>query len=88
MAVTEIALLSVCEGSSIDDAGLRSKLTHAKNIMEILASRSFYYFREIEDPSNIYIIGEWDSLEQHMGDSIQGLENQAVLESLKGELGV
>jgi heme-degrading monooxygenase HmoA len=77
MTVTEIALLHLSQGVMISDADVRSKLAHARTVMQ-----------EVEDPSCIYIIGEWDSLDQHTNDFIPSAENQALLENLKELLSV
>ncbi|KAF1841119.1 uncharacterized protein K460DRAFT_198817 [Cucurbitaria berberidis CBS 394.84] len=83
MAVTELALLHLSSSLTVENDDLRSKLAHAKNVMQEFTKRTFYYLQQIEDPSYVYIVGEWDSLDQHMHDFIPGKANQAVLESLK-----
>jgi hypothetical protein len=44
--------------------------------------------QQTEDPSCIYVIGEWDSLDQHLNDFIPSADNQALLESLKDAITV
>ncbi|KAF1837232.1 hypothetical protein BDW02DRAFT_544447 [Decorospora gaudefroyi] len=88
MPITELALLRLNAGTSLSTPALRSALLHAKSLMQTYTNRSFYYLQQIEDPSLIYVLGEWDSLEQHMRDFIPEEENQAVLKSLEGRLGV
>jgi heme-degrading monooxygenase HmoA len=88
MAVTEIALLHLVQGVTIDDAHVRSKLAHARAVMQEYTGRTFYYLHQVEDPAYIYIIGEWDSLDQHTDNFIPSADNQATLESLKGLLSV
>jgi heme-degrading monooxygenase HmoA len=88
MPVTEVALLHLSQGVTIEDANLRSKLAHAKTVMQNYTGRIFYYLQQVEDPTYIYIIGEWDSLDHHIIDFIPSADNQAVLESLKGLLSV
>ena len=88
MAITEVALLHLSSGLTIENGDLRAKLAHAKKVMQHYTTRTFYYLEQIEDPSYIYIIGEWDSLEQHLDHFIPGQENQAVLKSLKDEVSV
>jgi quinol monooxygenase YgiN len=88
MTITEIALLLLSPDITISNPDLRSKLSHAKTIMQNYTSHTFYYMQQIEDPAYIYIIGEWDSLDQHMNHFIPGPENQAVLASLKDALTV
>ncbi|KAF3040889.1 hypothetical protein E8E12_003557 [Didymella heteroderae] len=88
MTVTEIALLHLSQGVTIDDAHVRLKLTHARTVMQNYAGRTFYYLQQVEDPAYIYIIGEWLSLDEHMNSFIRSAENHAVLESLKDLLSV
>ena len=88
MTVTEIALLHLSPEFTIDDTNLRSKLVHAKNVMQSYTDRTFYYLQQVEDPTYIYIIGEWDSLDQHMNEFIPSADNQALLKSLRGLLSV
>jgi heme-degrading monooxygenase HmoA len=88
MTITEIALLHLASSITIEDADLRSALAHAKAVMEGYTGNTFYYFQQTEDPSYIYIFGEWESLDQHMNHFIPGAENQAVLESLKDKMTV
>jgi heme-degrading monooxygenase HmoA len=88
MTVTEIALLHLSQGVMISDADVRSKLAHARTVMQEYTGRTFYYLQQVENPSCIYIIGEWESLDQHMNDFIPSAENQALLENLKELLSV
>ncbi|KAF2654357.1 hypothetical protein K491DRAFT_693887 [Lophiostoma macrostomum CBS 122681] len=88
MTITELALLRLLPPTAVDDASLRQKLANAKSVMEKYTGRKFYFFQQIEEPALLYIVGEWESLEQHMNDFIPSAENQDVLNNLKEELTV
>jgi quinol monooxygenase YgiN len=88
MTITEVALLLLSSGITIDDSDLRSNLSLAKTIMQDYTGHTLYYMQQIEDPAHIYIIGEWGSLDQHMNHFIPCPENQAVLASLQDALTV
>jgi hypothetical protein len=88
MTITEIALLSLPSGVTFVNVDLRAKLANAKKVMQDFTGRTFYYLQQCEDPSHIYIIGEWDSLDQHMNDFIPSAANQALLENLKDDMSV
>jgi heme-degrading monooxygenase HmoA len=88
MTITEIALLHLASSITVENANLRSALARAKAVMEGYTRNNFYYFQQIEDPSYIYIFGEWESLDQHMNHFIPGAENQALLELLKDRMTV
>jgi hypothetical protein len=84
MTVTEVALLRLQPNISIHDTNIRSKLAHAKKVMQDFTGHTFYYFQQVQDFACIYILGEWESLDQHLTEFIPSAENQDVLESLKG----
>jgi quinol monooxygenase YgiN len=88
MTITEIALLHLAPNVAAENVDLRVNLSHAKTVMQNFTNHTFYYLQQMEDPSYIYIIGEWESLEQHMNQFIPSADNQAVLESLKDVLTV
>lgn len=88
MPITEIALLHLLPNVTIDDENLRSNLAHAMTVMQGYTGRTFYYLLQVEDPTYIYIVGEWDSLHQHTNEWIPSAENQALLGSLKALVGV
>jgi len=83
MPITELALLHLTPGMTLTSPTLRTNLSHAKTVLQNYTNRTFYYMQQISDPSCIYVVGEWDSLDQHMNDFIPSADNQALLESLK-----
>jgi len=83
MPITELALLHLTPGTTLESPTLCTNLSHAKTVLQNYTNRAFYYMQQISDPSCIYVVGEWDSLDQHMNDFIPSADNQALLESLK-----
>lgn len=85
MPVTEIALLRLHA-----DLGplLHAILAQAKDDMQGFTDRSMYFLQQTEDPSFIYIIGEWETVDQHIDRFIPRQENQAILESLKDDVSI
>ena len=88
MTLTELALLRLLPSTTADHASLKAKLANAKAVMEKYTGRTFYILQQIEDPIFLYVIGEWESLKQHMDGFIPSAENQALLEELKNDLTV
>ncbi|KAH7414551.1 hypothetical protein DE146DRAFT_38963 [Phaeosphaeria sp. MPI-PUGE-AT-0046c] len=88
MTITEIALLRLAPGITLGDATLRSNLAHAEEVMQNYTGKTFHYLQQTEDPSCIYIVGEWESLDQHMKHFIPSDGNQALLVLLKDQLSV
>ena len=56
--------------------------------MEDFTSLPFYCFQGVEEPSLVYILGSWHSIEQHMGSWISSPENQALLQLMKDQVQV
>ncbi len=88
MTITEVTLIHLLSNISITDPVLCSKLAHAKSIMQKYAGRTFYYLQQVEDPTYIYIIGKWESLDRHLNDFIPSADNQTLLESLRDLINV
>ncbi|KAF2747243.1 hypothetical protein M011DRAFT_467765 [Sporormia fimetaria CBS 119925] len=88
MAVTELALLRLIPPTTAREPELRAKLKAAKEAMEKYTGRRFYFLQQIQDPDIVYVLGEWESVAQHMQGWIPSVENRAVLEMLKDDLTV
>ncbi|KAF1956348.1 hypothetical protein CC80DRAFT_492592 [Byssothecium circinans] len=100
--ITEVARLRLHHGVSITDPQLRAKLRLARQMMKTYTGRSFYIMqshhtlsapptdpdRDSQDNRVLYIIGEWDSIEQHMDEWIPSQDNQDLLKDLKEYLTV
>ncbi|KAF2671022.1 hypothetical protein BT63DRAFT_423279 [Microthyrium microscopicum] len=65
MAISEIGLLKLKSTASLDDPELREKLSQIKSNLEKFTGHDFHYLQQIEDPNYIYMLGQWQSLEQH-----------------------
>ncbi|KAF2728739.1 hypothetical protein EJ04DRAFT_516400 [Polyplosphaeria fusca] len=88
MTVTELALLRILPPTTADDASVRSKLAKAKDVMEKFSGNHFHYLQQVEDPALIYVVGEWESAEQHVKEFIPTDDNQSLLKELEKELAV
>ncbi|KAK2755476.1 hypothetical protein FQN54_006413 [Arachnomyces sp. PD_36] len=83
MAVTELALLHLLNPLT---PSLKSKLLSAKQAMESFTSHDFHFYTQLQDPSYVYIIGTWDSVEQHREVWLPSERNQEILRELEGEV--
>ncbi|KAF2869595.1 hypothetical protein BDV95DRAFT_497046 [Massariosphaeria phaeospora] len=84
MPLTELALLHLTPPTILTSPHLLAGLARAKSAMQRFTGRSMSFLQQVEDPACIYIIGEWESLAQHMDEFIPSAENQATLQSLQG----
>jgi quinol monooxygenase YgiN len=89
MAVTELALLKLKNGGTLTQ-DVKAQLKKAQVAMESYSGggRKFHYLQQVEDPTCIYVLGEWESLSQHYDGFIPSKANQDLLEALKDELDV
>ncbi|KAK0525372.1 hypothetical protein OC834_005047 [Tilletia horrida] len=61
---------------------LRAELSHALTTLQEAHDEPFVYYRELEDPSLLYLMGNWPSLAAHMDAFIPGEANQELLRRL------
>lgn len=65
MPFSEIGLLKINPPFSLDDGDLRKRLSALKATLADITGHPFYHLQSIHDPSIVYLLGEWQSLEQH-----------------------
>lgn len=91
MAVTELAILPLQPNISLTNASLRAKLLRAKQVMKTalgISGRHFTYYQSIEDPTTIYLLGDWQSPSEHWDQFIPSAENQELLELLNDDFDI
>lgn len=68
MPVTELAILRLAPGVSLSDEEFRAKLLRSKQVMETalgIHGRRFVYYQDAHDPVVLYLLGDWQSTEEH-----------------------
>lgn len=88
MPVTELALLRLKAQDPSSSA--KSTFIEAQEKQSTHSGYHVTYLRQIEDPSSVYLMGGWESVEKHTGEG-QWLSfeiNQALLAQLKDSLDV
>ena len=89
MTVTELAILPLTHPLTKDSPTLPNaliqKLVTAKSVLEAASGYSFNYFQQVEEPSIIYILGSWDSVDAH-GAFLPSRENQNLLQLFKEDI--
>jgi hypothetical protein len=92
MPVLELALLSVLtsEPNEIEQQleAVKPILHRAKLAIENHSKRpnAFRYLRSMSHPERIYVLGEWDSVEDHVRNFVPGEENQNALKELEDKV--
>lgn len=88
MPVTELARLSLQPGTEVSSPRLLSNLAKAKDVMEEASGFKFRYYHCVEEPSVVFILGAWPSVDFHMQEFIPGQANQELLALLKDQITV
>lgn len=90
MPVLELALLSLPTTENIESqiATIGPTLARAKTAMEAHAKLpgAFRYLQSTRSPEKLYVLGEWDSVEDHVRNFVPGEANQALLKELEGKI--
>jgi heme-degrading monooxygenase HmoA len=82
--VTEIALLRL--KSPAPSASFKALLLEGIKAQAEFSSYPVYLFTQVEDPSLIYLVGGWDSAQQHYEDWIPSTTNQGIMAQLSSEM--
>lgn len=88
MGVTELALLRAIPPHTASCSDILPSLRMAKAALESFDKRPFFFYSDLDDPSLIYIIGSWPSVEQHMGEYLPSPVNQECLQLMKDQVQV
>jgi hypothetical protein len=87
MAVTEVALLHV-RGGKPPSPTLIANLHKGKNNQQMFSGRPAYFLTQVGDPSYIFLLSGWDSVEQHCGQWIPSSTNKDLMKQLQDEIEV
>ena len=89
MTVTEFAILPLTHRFTKESSALPSqlieKLKAARIVLEKSSGHQFRYFQQVEDPSIVYIFGNWDSVSAHQA-FLPSQDNQQLLELFKDDV--
>ncbi|KAJ5540386.1 hypothetical protein N7513_008718 [Penicillium frequentans] len=65
MTISEIGLLKLKPSHSIKDPELQKKLGDIQNGLHEFTGYQFSFLQQARDPSFIYLLGQWESLQSH-----------------------
>lgn len=91
MAVTELALFHFKNNQSIDsleNEAIKAQILLAIKAQALYASYPIYLLTQVEDPSYLYLLGGWDSVETHVEKWIPSKTNTDLLSGLQESLDV
>lgn len=65
MTISELGLLRLKPTASLEDPDIQTRLKDIKSYLRSFTGHEFFYFRQLDDPSLLYLLGQWESLESH-----------------------
>ncbi|KAL3712466.1 hypothetical protein TMatcc_001165 [Talaromyces marneffei ATCC 18224] len=89
MAVTELVLFHFKNSQGIDapeNEAIKANISTAIKAQESHASYPVHLLTPVEDPSYIYLLGGWDSVETHMEKWIPSKTNHDLLAGLQEDM--
>ena len=88
MAIIELAHVKLLGGISISDSRLRQNMQQVTEVIEGYNHLKNLFYIEVEDPSILYVIGAWESQQQHQ-KGFNGSEDQGkILELVKDQMDI
>ncbi|KAL4874571.1 hypothetical protein BJY04DRAFT_203565 [Aspergillus karnatakaensis] len=91
MPVTELATLHLKNNLPLDNPTNTHILSQLRSGLQAQAeytNATTYLLTQIEDPNYIYILGQWDSVAQHVEEWIPSERNKAIMGGLADEVEV
>lgn len=82
MSVLELAIFSIKSPHTVATPSLQSALKNALQVLDTASGSTFNLLQQIEDPSILYLLGSWSSVEAHK-EFLVSAENIALLEAVK-----
>jgi hypothetical protein len=88
MAIIEIAHVKLLGGISISDPGLRQNMQKVTEVIEGYNHLRNLFYVEVEDPSILYVIGAWESQEQHQNGFNGSPDQGKILELVQDQMDI
>lgn len=91
MPVTELAILHLSPGATIDNEPFRAKLQRTIQVMQNAlggSGRRFAYYHDVGDPQVLFLLGDWESPSEHWDQFIPSPENQQLLVLLQDDVDI
>jgi hypothetical protein len=88
MAIIELAHVKLLGGISISDPFLRQNMQKVTEVIEGYNHLKNLFYVEVEDPSILYVIGAWESQEQHQRGFNGSLDQDKILELVKDQMDI
>jgi hypothetical protein len=88
MAIIELAHVKLLGGISTSDPGLRQNMQKVTDVIEGYNHLKTLFYVEVEDPSILYVVGAWESQDQHRKGFNGSRDQDKILELVKDQMDI
>lgn len=88
MVIIELAHVNLLDGIKTSDPSLRQNMQKVTEVIEGYNHLKNLFYVEVEDPSVLYVIGAWESREQHQKGFCGSLAQDKILTLVKDQMNI
>ncbi|KIW53788.1 hypothetical protein PV05_06201 [Exophiala xenobiotica] len=88
MAIIELAHISLKNGLTASDPTLKKNLQEVKRVIEEYSKLQTLFYTRIDDPTNMFVIGAWESKDQHQHGFNGSPQQDEILDLIKDQMGI
>lgn len=88
MAIIELAHISLKGGLTASDPQLKKNLKEVKRVIEEYSRLETHFFTQLDDPSAMFVIGAWESKDQHQNGFDGSPQQGQILDLIFDQMGI
>jgi hypothetical protein len=88
MAIIELAFISLKGDLRADDPQLKKNLKEVKRVIEEYSRLQTLFYTQLDDPSKMFVIGAWETMEQHQNGFDGSPQQGQILELIKDQMAI
>ncbi len=88
MAIIELAFCSLKNGLRASDPEVKKSLKEVKRVIEAYNHLSTLFYTQLDDPSKVFVIGAWDSKDQHERGFSGSAEQKQIIDLTKPQMDI
>lgn len=88
MAIIELAHISLKNGITASDPALKKNLKEVKRVIEEYSRLQTLFYTQIDDPTNMFVVGAWESKDQHQHGFNGSPQQDEILDLVKDQMSI
>ncbi|KAG9770434.1 hypothetical protein KCU88_g6610, partial [Aureobasidium melanogenum] len=88
MAIIELAHISLKNGLTATDPALKENMKEVKKVIEDYSKLPTLFFTQIDDPSTIFVVGGWETKDQHQHGFNGSPGQEKLIHLIKDQMGI